>query len=365
DEFKPCAIGRELPLLRRFTVTEIGFMRLPGIICELVVVPCMHERKARPRRLKVGVGQIGLVEVAIIRERDGGLTTFLPVRLCAIGYPRIAAIGQGADEARRGYAFRHIAGAFIDEIAEMQNEVDLVFARGADVVIHEAAERAVVTLLIVLAGDDSKPHLACGAGARRGSRAAGKERGVAARIEAVVIDRVRRQPLHENAHRMVRLACGPHRLLHDNASELFIRCDLKIEIDIAIGERRALVDCLYARPEHHRIRLRITRGEALRKMERAGSGLRCAEAREERGCSSRERETSRSRPEQLQKLTTVERHSRHGYPLPNSRHQPQESYRDFAAEAEPGEFSEPFSSERPLPEWLVLYRNRTALRGDA
>ena len=105
----------------------------------------------------------------------------------------------------------------VNEIAEMQDKFDAVFVSCGNVIIHEAAQRAVKSLLVILTTEKGIAHRTRRIGQRRSARAANMRRDIAAREEAIKIDTVRFEAREINADGMIAGRVRLQRLLDNNS----------------------------------------------------------------------------------------------------------------------------------------------------
>ena len=132
-----------------------------------MVVPHRNERPAGARVLQVGVGEVGTVHRAVVRERRGQVVV---AELVAVGV-----LEQRAQAAAAVLALRHLVRVIhhlVDEVAEVQHEAELLGARAALVLVDHSTIRVRGADGHVLAAHEREAHRARIAFARRSERAA-------------------------------------------------------------------------------------------------------------------------------------------------------------------------------------------------
>ena len=116
-----------------------------------MIVPHRHERPAGPRVLEVWIGEIGRVDGAI--AIDGQRMWKLPTLL---------AIGDARDLIDRTVVSRlHFVGILddlVDEIAEVQDETELVFWRRVFIFEDHPAIGVELAFIDILTANESEAH---------------------------------------------------------------------------------------------------------------------------------------------------------------------------------------------------------------
>ena len=132
--FPPRLVGRDLLGLRGALLAAEHLDALVSVPRELVVVPHRNERPAGARVLQVGVGEVGTVHRAVVRERHGQVVV---AELVAV-----RVFEKWAQAAAAVLALRHLVRVIhhlVDEVAEVQHEAELLGARAALVLVDHAA----------------------------------------------------------------------------------------------------------------------------------------------------------------------------------------------------------------------------------
>ena len=130
-----------------------------------MVVPDADERPARARVLEVGIGEIALVDgpVAVDGQRDVEVADLVAVR-------------DARDLVDRAVVARlHLVGILdhlVDEVAQVQNEVELVGGGRAFVFVDHPAIAVELALVDVLTAHEGEVHRARIVRQRRSDRAA-------------------------------------------------------------------------------------------------------------------------------------------------------------------------------------------------
>ena len=222
-----------------------------------MVVPGADKWPACPGRLQVRVAQVGLVQVAVVGQGDG-VAVFL--RFLAIGKRRYTpGLGAAIDPL--------VPAALIDEVSQVQHQLDTFIFRRLAVFLQHARPTAIVGLLETLAAGKGEVDLAGLVGRRGGAGTAGSRYRIAATDKAVVVVSVRGQAIDVCAYGVVTGRAGMHLSLQQDIREIAVGTELQQQ-----GQRRSFAirgNCGQCPgPEHHAIRLRITRGDTLGKFQR-------------------------------------------------------------------------------------------------
>ncbi len=240
---------------------------LPDIIVDLMIVPGLDEGIGRARRLQVGVAEISQIEVAVVLKR------FRPL---IVEGPGLAAGRIAADPAQGAVGIHQarivpvqvvpalgvlLADILIDEIADMQDEIDLAFGPGGGVLFHHRPVGGEIALLIILAGEDRDIGRLFRRRIRRGTGAPCPADRTVRRDEAVVEPLAARQVGDEHAHGVQILRrCGDG-LAREHRRKVCILGNLDHEVYVALGPG-------HAGPQDEAVHLRVGRGDALWKAER-------------------------------------------------------------------------------------------------
>ena len=258
----------------QFRRRPVGAVALVVVVGEFVVVPGADERPARSRRLQVGIGQVGFVQVSVVLQghREAVAVGDLAVR-------------EGRHLARQGPATAALVpAALVDEISQVQHELDLVLLGCRAVVRQHACPGGVEAVLEILAADEGQPDIALRAG--RGGRAGapGARAGTAPSQEAVVVDAVGLQSIDIGTHGVIAVWSGSQLYLQQQLGEVTVTAQLQYQrhtVGTGILFRQR------AGPEHDGVRLRVPRGDALGKAEpgrvRGGPGGKPAAGGQEKG----------------------------------------------------------------------------------
>jgi hypothetical protein len=126
------------------------------VVRELVVVPDDKEGEALVRLLQVGVGAVGAVELTVVVEARGGPEFALGAGVEEDG---AFAVVEGDGAVGRGRLEGGVARGFIDVVAEVDDEVELLAVEAGVGVVVLAGE--------VLAGDEGEADGGVGVGGRR------------------------------------------------------------------------------------------------------------------------------------------------------------------------------------------------------
>ena len=159
DILEPGLVGRGLAPGLQLGHLAVGVVALEVVIGELVVIPGADKGPARPGCLQLGVGQVGPVEVAVIRQRHGVAIVLGGDAVGERRYPtgQGAAVGPG------------VPAAFVDEVTQVQDELYPLVCRRRGIVREQARPGAVVGVLVILAADEGEFDIALLAGGRGGA----------------------------------------------------------------------------------------------------------------------------------------------------------------------------------------------------
>ena len=162
-----------------------------------MIVPDGDERPARSRVLQVGIGKIALVDGAIALDRQ---------RVMEVA--GLAAIGNPADLVDRAVVARlHLVGIFddlVDEIAEVENETELIGGRRALILEDHPAIAVELAFIDALAADEGEIDRPRIVRQRRGDRPADAAAVPLSIGEAVPVDARRLEMADQHARRPVR-----------------------------------------------------------------------------------------------------------------------------------------------------------------
>src|SRR6185312_7341052 len=163
--FEPGLIRRDLDALARLLERPRLDDALPALPREFVVVPHRDEQPARARVLEVGIGEIAFVDgaVAIDGQRD-------------VEVADLVAIRDARDLVDRAVvACLHLVGIFdhlVDEIAEVQNETELLGGGSAFIFVDHSAIGVELAFIDILTAHEREAHRAGIVWQRRRDRAA-------------------------------------------------------------------------------------------------------------------------------------------------------------------------------------------------
>ena len=165
--FEPGLIRRDLHALAGLLELPRLDDALPALPGEFVVVPDGDERPARARVLEVGVGEIAFVDgaVAIDGQRDVEVAD-----LVAVGVIKPRNLID-----RAVVACLHLVGILdhlVDEIAEVQNEIELFGGGSAFIFVNHPAIGVELSLIDILTAHKGEVHRARIVWRRRCDRAA-------------------------------------------------------------------------------------------------------------------------------------------------------------------------------------------------
>ena len=138
---------------------------LPALPREFVIVPHGHERPSCAGVLQIGLGKVTFVDGAIAVDRQR-----------IVEFTDLPAVGNAPDVVNRAvvtrFDFLGIFNDFVDEIAKVEDESELVFGRGALVLEDHPSIGVELAFVDVLAADEGEIDGARIAVERRGDRAA-------------------------------------------------------------------------------------------------------------------------------------------------------------------------------------------------
>ncbi len=224
---------------------------LPALPREFVIVPHADERPARSGVLKIGIGEIALIDDAVAVERQ---------RVMEVA--DLAAVRNAPDIVDDAVVARlHLVRIFdhlIDEVAKMEHEAELVGGCGALVFEDHPAIGVELAFVDALAADEGEVDGARIGRQRRSARAADAAAVARGIGEAVPIGMRGLQPADEDARGPVGGGRHRRRRLRDDAAELRVLRDLDRQQLAGAGCERA------AGPQDHAGRVGIARRDALR-----------------------------------------------------------------------------------------------------
>ena len=219
---EPCLVGGDLDRLARLRRASCLLDALPALPGELVVVPDGDERPTRARVLQVGIGQVALVDDAIALERER-----------VVEFAGLTAIGNPADVVDRAVVLRrHLVGIFddlVNEIAEVENETELIGGRRALVLEDHPAIAVELALIDALAADEGETDRPRIVRERRGDRPADAAAVSLSIGEAVPVDARRLEMTDQHARRPIRFRGDRRGRLCDDPPERFVLGDLDRE----------------------------------------------------------------------------------------------------------------------------------------
>ena len=193
-DFPPRLHRRDLAGLRWDVAFAEILQRLPALPGELVIVPHGDERQISARVLNVGIVQIGFVDGAVTGNGCRDVEVFV---LLAIFVAHDVAYFAVIHALR---AVFRIPDQFVDEIAHVEDEGELVFRRGALILVDHPTISVLRAIVRVLAGHKGKVHAARIVIGRRGDRAADAAAVPVAIGEAIPIFRCGLQTAHQHPH---------------------------------------------------------------------------------------------------------------------------------------------------------------------
>ena len=219
---------------------------LPALPREFVIVPHGDERPSRAGVLQIGIGQVAFVDGAIAFDRQ---------RIVELaGLP---AVGNAPDVVNRAVVTRfHFLGIFddfVNEIAEVEDESELVLWRGALVLEDHPAIGVELAFIDVLAADEGEIDGARVAVERRGDRAADAAAVPVGVGEAVPVGPRGLEATDEYPRGPVGSGRDRRAGLRDDSPEGFIFGDFYGQQMLTVLERAP-------GPEDHTLRIWIARG---------------------------------------------------------------------------------------------------------
>ena len=181
-----------------------------------MIVPHADERPVRPRIGKVGIGEITFIGGAIVDQID---------RDVIVG--DLASGGIADDVADLAPVIRLLAvfripHHLVDEIAQMQDEIELLGFRLLPVVIHHAPVGIVVAGVLILTADKGEIHRAIVGVRGRGPGAPDAAAHALGVGEAIPVGRRRLEAGREHAHRPVVVGQRHHRGRRDHVPERLV-----------------------------------------------------------------------------------------------------------------------------------------------
>ncbi len=222
----------------------------PGVVGQFMVIPDGDEGHARMHRLQVGVGAVLLEADPVIGQRDdlGGRLRHAP---------------QGA-RVLRGIA---AGGVFVDVVAQVQADIDIVEPGGIGVHVEVAGR-------VVRAAEHGKAHARDAA--RRERLGTPHRRELAVAAEAVEIAAVGRQAGGIHFDREVAGAAGAQAARGHRTRKVARLRDLPADIDVGGAGGRD------ARPQDDAVGQRIAAGHAMREADGAVVAVTAAGRERER-----------------------------------------------------------------------------------
>ena len=250
EVFEPGLIRRDLDALARLLDRPRLDDALPALPREFVVVPHGDERPARASVLEVRIGEIAFV--------DG------PVAIDGQRYVEVAglrAVRQARHLVDRAVvACLHLVGILdhlVDEVAQVQNEAELLGGGSAFIFVNHPAIAVELALVDVLTAHECEVHRARIAWQRRGDRAADPAAVSVGVGEPIPVSARRLEAADENARSPVRGARDRRLRVRNDPAECLILGHLDgQELACALGKRTP-------RPQDDAVRIGIARGDPL------------------------------------------------------------------------------------------------------
>src|SRR6185312_11156781 len=249
--FEPGLIRRDLDALARLLERPRLDDALPALPREFVVVPHRDKRPARARVLEVGIGEIAFVDGALTIDgrRD-------------VEVADLVAIRDARDLVERAVvACLHLVGIFdhlVDEIAEVQNETELLGGGSAFIFVDHSAIGVELAFIDILTAHEREAHRAGIVWQRRRDRAADTAAVSVAVGESIPVGARRLESADENARGPIRGAEDSCRCVRNDSPECLILGYLDGQaLACAVGERTP-------RPQNDAVRVGIPSGDALR-----------------------------------------------------------------------------------------------------
>ena len=248
---EPGLVGGDLDRLPGLLELRVLQDALPTLPREFVVVPDAHKRPASARVLQVGVGEIALPDraVSLDRRRDVENSGLQRVRnpRNLVEFP-----------AEAGLPVFWILHDLVDEIAKVQDEIELVLGPRPLILEDHAAVAVELAFVDVLAADEGEFHRPRIVGQRRGDRV----RPIAAAVpvgvgEAVPIDVRGLEPADQHPAGPVGRRRNRRRRMRDDPAKTLVLSDFDGQhLTRCVGKRPP-------RPQDHAARVGIARGDAL------------------------------------------------------------------------------------------------------